>query len=302
VHNKAGRFLIRTGLFLLPVLIFFEILFRAGYFPIITSSTLFDIKMFEVQKQHIKKVGILSIGSSINLYELNSDLIAKNINLSYYNFASWGLQITDMKNLLPGYIKEYEPKYVILCSSVGDFTSPQNDSYYNFINTGYWIKNNFPEFFYLKDYHSVYQIIRRKIKAYPLKLDNWGGATLEIKPEDLKNLPVNPNKLFPSAYAVKNYKALDSLAAFLNNQHIKLIFLQAPLRNSVADTSISQQALSAHFAQCRSLVEANGGVYLNYHDPKVFSDSLFIDYFHLQANGAALMTREVVADLRKIIK
>jgi hypothetical protein len=302
VNNSVGRFLLRTGLFLLPVLIFFKILFMTGYSPIITSSTLFDIKMFEVQRQHIKKVGVLSIGSSINLYELNSAPIVKNINQPYYNFGSWGLQITDIKNLLPGYVKEYDPKYVILCSSVGDFTSPQNDSYFNYINTGYWIKNHFPEFFYLKDYHSVYQIIRRKIKAYPLKLDNWGGATLEIKPEDLKNLPVNPNKLFPSAYAVKNYNALDSLGIFLNNQHIKLIFIQAPLRNSIVDTSISPKELSAHFAHCRSLVEANGGIYLNYHDPHVFTDSLFIDYFHLQANGAALMTKETVADLLKIMQ
>ncbi len=288
-------------LFIIPVLILFEVLFRLGFYPIITNSTLFDTKMLAIQRQHIKKIDLLSIGSSITLYDLNSDIIVKNFNKPYYNLGSWGLQITDMRALLQSFVKEYHPKYVILCSSFTDFISPSNDTYANYINTDFWVKNNFPEAFYFKDYHSIHQIVRRKYKAYPLNFDKWGGAALKFTLKDIVWNKWNEHGIFPTKYSNCNYSDLDSLSTFLHQQHIKFIFIQAPIKKSYANTVLSKQIIQSHFDKCRSITESHGGTYLSYYKTDVFTDNYFIDQYHLQGTGAEVLTRLVVEDLKKII-
>jgi hypothetical protein len=300
MKNKAVLFITKTVLFLLPVLIFFELLFRMGYAPIVTNSTFFDIKMRAIQKNHVKGVKILAFGSSIALFELKSDLIVQHFQAPYYNFGSWGLQMTDMNNLITGYVKEYHPQYVVICSSVGDFISPANDSYFNYINTPGWIKNNFPEYFYFKNYSSIRQIIRRKIKAYPLILDPWGGAALRLKTTDIAD-SVDGHMLFPTKYTGENYKQLDSMASFLHKNQIQLIFIQAPIRHALTDTGVSTPVSHAHFAACKRLVESQGGIYFNYDNPRIFSDSLFAGRYHLLDPGAILLTQEMIPDLQRII-
>jgi hypothetical protein len=295
-------FLLKLTVFIVPVLLLFETLFRLGFYPIITNSTLFDAKMLAIQRQHVKKIELLSIGSSINLYDLNSDIIVKNFDMPYYNLGSWGLQITDMRALLNGFVKEYHPKYVVLCSSFTDFISPPNDTYANYINTDFYLKDNFPEIFYFKDYHSIHQIVRRKYKAYPLNFDQWGGAALKLTLKDIVWNKWNEHGIFPTKYTSQNYKDLDSLAAFLKQQNIKFIFMQAPIKKSYANTVLSKQIIQSHFDKCRAITESRGGTYLSYYKTDVFTDNYFTDQYHLQAAGAVVLTGLAVADLRKVIK
>jgi hypothetical protein len=301
MKRKVFIFSAKLIVFLIPVLLFFELLFLAGYTPIFTNSTLFDTKMMAVQKEHIKGVKIMALGSSITLFELNSELIVKNLDSPYYNFGSWGLQMVDMNNLITGYVNAYHPNYVIICSSISDFVSAQNDSYFNYINTPRWIKDHLPEYFYFKNFNSIHQVIRRKIKAYPLILDEWGGAPLRIKPTNKVDI-LNDRVVFPTKYTNENYNKLDSLASFLHGQHIQLIFMQSPIRNSRVDTLVSQQVLNTHFAACKAIVEKNGGVYLNYDNPQIYADSLFVGRYHLMDTGAIILTKEMIPDLKQIIK
>jgi len=302
MKSMAIKFLLKTLLFVLPLLVIFEVLFRLGYSPIITNSTLFDFKMIRLQKRHIKSLKMLSIGSSVSLYELSSNIIIQNLHVSYYNFASWGLQISDMRVLLKSFVKDYRPKYVIIGSSIGDFISPSNDTYLNYVNTNAYVRNNFPEIFYLKNYNSVHQIIRRKHSAYPVQFDNWGGATLTIQAKDINRDKWNEHNIFPTRYTPDQYRELDSLGVWLNAQHIKLIFAQAPIKASYANTPASKQILQDHFDKCRSVVEKHGGYYFNYYNTSIFTDSLFFDQFHLQAAGGRLFTRQLVSNLKQIIK
>lgn len=253
--------------------------------------------MLLLQKHPVKNVRLMSIGSSITLYELQSDIIIQNFNMPYYNFAAWGLQITDMKNMMDDFVKEYQPKYVIICSSPGDFVSLPNDTYFNYLHTSSYIKNNFPEFFYLKNYNSIHQIIHRKYFDYPISFDNWGGASLNVKQNE-----VNVHDTFPTQYTQGNYNSLDTLSAMLQQENIKLIFIQAPIRRSNSNTALYQQTIASHFARCKSIVEKNGGAYLNYYSTTIFTDSLFVDQYHLRTTGAAVLTKEIVSDLKKIIK
>ena len=301
IKKPLNKFLFKALLFVIPVFLFFEILFRLGFSPIVTNSTLFDLKMLKVQQQHIKKASLLSMGSSINLYELNSNIVVQNIHLSYYNFASWGLQMVDLDPLVKDFVKTYHPKYVVICSSFPEFISPKNNSYLNYINANGFLKNYFPELFYFKNYNSLHQVVRRKLTTYPLNLDNWGGATLRIKQKDIDRQKWNEHDIFPTRYTQANYNALDSISTFLNAQKVKFIFVQAPIKESYTNTPLSKQLIQLHFERCKSIVERRGGIYLNYYNPVVFTDSLFFDQYHLQDTGAVIFTKEVVADLKKII-
>jgi len=292
----------KTLLFVMPVFVFFEVLFRLGFAPIVTNSTLFDIKMLSFQKRHIKNVELLAMGSSVGLYELDSKLIAQNFNMPFYNFSSWGLQITDTRLLLSSFVKKYHPKYVLLCSSIGEFVGPQNDTYLNFINANDFIKDKLPELFYFTNYSSIHQLVYRKFNTYPLALDNWGGASLSVKQKNINREKWNEHDIFPTKYTPANYIALDSLASLLKREHVKFVFIQVPIKKSYSNTDQSKQIIQVHFDKCKSIVEAHDGTYLNYYNTTVFTDSLFIDQYHLQAEGAVILTKEIVADLKKIIK
>jgi len=298
MKNQINKFLLKVLWFVLPVLVFFEVLFRLGFAPIVTDSTLFDIKMLTVQKRHIKNIKLLSMGSSINLYELDSKIMVQNFNMPYYNFASWSLQMADMKRLLTDLVKTNNPKYVIICSSFPDFISPPNNSYLNYINTNTFVKNDLPELFYFKNYYSIHQLVWRKFHTYKLVIDDWGGASLSAK-------NINKNKwdehdIFPTKYTRENYEALDSLSAFLNIENVKFIFVQVPIKKSYTNTDKSKQIIQSHFDKCKSIVESNNGIYLNYYNTAIFTDSLFIDQYHLHSAGAVILTKEIVSDLKKI--
>jgi hypothetical protein len=299
MENPINKFLLKILLFVLPVLVFFEVLFRLGFSPIVTDSTLFDIKMLTVQKRHIKDIKLLSMGSSINLYELDSKIMVQNFDIPYYNFASWSLQIADMKRLLTDLVKTNKPKYVIICSSFPDFILPPNNSYLGYINANNFIKHDLPELFYFKNYYSIHQIVWRKFHTYPLMLDDWGGASLSAK--NINKDKWDEHDIFPTKYTLANYGALDSLSAFLNKQNIKFIFVQVPIKKSYTNTDTSKQIIQSHFDKCKSIVERQGGIYLNYYNTSIFTDSLFIDQYHLQDAGAVILTKEIVSDLKKIV-
>jgi hypothetical protein len=301
MKNNLTIFLYKALFFIVPVFILFETLFRTGVYPIITNSSLFDRKMFEVQKQHLKKVELLSIGSSIGLYEVNSGVIVQNLKMSYYNFSSWGLTMADMNVMLKSFVKDYRPGTVLICSSLGDFMSAPNDSYLNYLNTSSCIRDYFPEYFYLKNYSSIHQIIYRKYNAYPLVFDAWGGASLTIDPQHINRDKWDEHFLFPTEYTQNQYTALDSLSAFLREQKIRFIFAQAPIKASYANTVSAKQKIASHFDRCKSIVEGRGGVYLNYYDTTAFTDRLFFDQSHLQAEGSVILTKKMVADLKTIV-
>ena len=299
---KTGIFKIiyKTLLFMLPVPVAFELLFHTGFYPIITDSTPFDLKVITLQKHPVKSIKLMAIGSSITLYELNSAILEQNLHVPYYNFASWSLVMADSRVLLNCFVKDYHPGYVVICSSIGDFSSAPNNTYSNYTSTNSWIRHHLPEYFYLKDYHSLHQIIRRKYNTYPVDFDNYGGATIKIPKGAQHKADIAVN--FPNQYTPGEYQQLDSLSAMLKNKNIKLIFIQAPLRASYANKVLSQEIITAHFNHCRSIVESHNGIYLNYHNTRIFSDSLFEDQNHLTPAGSVVLTHEIVADLKKIIK
>jgi len=300
--KPVNKFLLKALLFALPVFVLFELMFRLGLWPVITNSGLFDAKVRHIKQQHVGDIKLMAIGSSITLYELKSDLVKQNFDIPYYNFASWGIQVSDMRVVLNDYVNEYHPKYVIMCATLGEFRGAANESYLNYFNTPRFIRNNLPEYFYFKNYNSIHQLIWRKYFEYPINFDRWGGAPLTIKRKDINRKMWDAHDVFPTRYTQANYIALDSIARFLSAKGVKFIFAQAPIKKSYANTPLYQQRLQAHFDKCRQIIESHGGIYLNYYSTAVFTDSLFVDQYHLQDAGARIFTTEVIGNLKSIIK
>jgi hypothetical protein len=295
-------FAVKSLLFMLPVVIGFVILYRLDLTPTVTDSALFDHKMFAIQKQKVKGVKIMAMGSSIPLYTFNSEMLVQRYRLPYYNFASWRVQISDMLVQLKLFVAEHSPEYVIISSSIGDFRRGADGSYLSYLNANRFVRDRLPELFYMKNYSSVYEIMIRKHSYRHMDIDPWGGMpmTIPLKERDWKAW--NERWEFPTAYTPDQYRALDSLAGFLREQHVKLIFVQAPIKAAYANTPRVDSILASHFDTCRSIVERHGAVYLNYYDTTIFADSLFIDQYHLQAEGGRVFTKKLFNDLDTIIK
>lgn len=298
-------FLVKCVLFGIPILIVFFLLYRVGLTPTVTDSALFDYKMFEIRKQGIKDVSIMAMGSSNPLYTLNSELLTRHFHQSYYNFASWRLQMSDTKDQLEVFVAEHHPRYVIITSSIGDFRRglDSDPSYHNYFRMPLLARDRLPQLFYLTNYTSIYELLHRKhFNRGRMDLDPWGGIPMTIQPKDRDPKAWDERWEFPTAYTSLQYRELDSLADLLHSKHIKLIFVQSPIRAAYANTAALRQMLAAHFDTCRSVLTRHDAVYLNYYDTTIFTDSLFIDQFHLQAAGGKVFTKRLITDLDTIIK
>jgi hypothetical protein len=301
MKSTLNIFLLKTLLYALPICVGFEILFRLGFYPVTTNSILFDQKMIQVQQQHLRHVKILAIGSSCGLHDLSSPVIVRNFDAPYYNFCSWGLQVSDMRRLLPDLVNHYRPEYVILCSSPWDFRIPPNETYRNYTSMPSVLRDHFPEVFYFRPFTSIHQLVFRKWERRLPALDRWGGAPLTISREDIHRDSWDKAFLFPTMSTPGGYNDLDSLCAWLQDRKIALIFAEMPVNLVYDNAPEARQLLAEHLSTCRRIVTSRGGHFLNYHDPAVFPDSLFFDQTHLQAAGGEIMTQRLVTDLKKII-
>ena len=286
-----------------------------GYKPLLTNSISFDAKILYLEEKKVGQTDLMAIGSSITLNDLSSKVIKDSIAASYFNFSCWGLQINDTKRLLISYLPKYQPKYVIICSSLPDFTTGGNlESIENYLNTGDYFKAHFKEYFYIKNYSSFLDIVTRKQEYSKhrystkddyasLNFDEYGAALLDISPANRSSERWNETGGFPTNYTNQQYTELTSLSQLLKDNHVSLIFIQTPIRSAYINTSYCQQIVNTHFDRCKAIVEQHGGVYLNFHDTRVFAnDAMFVDQFHLSEAGAMLFTREVAGSLKKIIQ
>jgi hypothetical protein len=286
----------------LPVLVGYEILYRLGIYPVLTNSQLFDNKMLDVQRHPPGAVKLLAMGSSVTLYDLDSRMLGRDLGVAYYNFASWGMQVTDYGVVLHALVKEYRPSYILICSSPWDFMNPATGAYFDYAGSAGWIRDRFPEYFYLRNYNPVHVLYHRRFKSPRPHFDAWGGASVAEMWEGVVRKDYDEHLNFPAPNTELQYRALDSLCRFLSAEKVGLIFAQAPMEARYVNTPARQQAVAAHFERCRAIVEGRGQAYFNYYDTTIFVDSLFADLTHLSKAGQEVLTGELVRDLKRIVR
>jgi len=255
-----------------------------------------------LSNKSLQKVDLMAIGSSAALFQLKSDAIVPAINLPYYNFSAWSLQMADTKLLLQHFVEKYHPSYVIVGSSIADFKRDRDSKFANYLNAGAFVQNHFQQFFYVKNDNSLYRIFYRKLWDYHHTFDNWGQEITDFKTDTtwIKYWKLADDP-FPTRYTASNYEALAAMGAYLQGLRIKFIFIQFPVAEEYAKTNIGGEALKAHFSRCQALVEHYHGVYLSYQDTIIFSNIMFHDRYHLTNSGDDLISRKIATDLKNII-
>jgi hypothetical protein len=302
------KFLLKTALYVILVLAGFEGLYRTGFYPVVTDSTLFDRKMTWLHQHPAVQPTFVVVGSSTALYGIRSAQMVRNIPLPYYNISSPLLNVASSMMVVRSMVREYHPKYILLGSNVGDFCRKEDSTYRNYADANPFVRRDLPELFYLLDFHSIHQIVYRKWKVTWLHFDTWGEG---IKTYDLemmrRRLADDPDAFlgqvsFDTHFQDIHYEALDSMGRWLRSRGIKMIFVQCPIRASnLADAAIRAKVLR-HFQRCDSIVEANGGIFINHYRAVRDIDSLFFDAVHLWPPGGDIFTDSLVRDLGKIIQ
>jgi hypothetical protein len=302
------KFLLKTALYVLLILAGFEGLYRAGFLPVVTDSTLFDRKMAWLQQHPMIQPKFAVLGSSTALYAIRSAQMVRTLPMSYYNFSAPLLNVASSLMIVRSIVRDYQPKYIMVGSNVGDFRRQTDSTYLYYTEASPFVKRNLPELFYFLDYHSIHQLVYRKWKVDWLEVDPLGGG------DKIYNRPLMEKKLAdnPGAYAGQldfdlqhqqiHYQALDSMSRWLREHRVKLIFVQCPIRGSnLVDAAVRAQ-VERHIAICDSIVEANGGIFINHCNAVVGRDSLFFDPVHLWPAGGEIFTDSLVRDLGKIIQ
>lgn len=302
------KFLLKTVMYILLITGGYELLFRAGYLPIVTDSTYFDHKMAWIQRHPFKGADFAVVGSSVPLYGVESSQMVSHLPMSYYNFSSWNVKVTECRMIVESVVREYRPKYVLIGSSLGDFCRRTDSTYRNYTEATPFVRRQLPEVFYAVDYHSIHQIVYRHFKVNHVNFDPWGmgywafdKAALVGLPADnvgeatIANLPYDPE------YISMHYRALDTMSRWLRDQRVQMIFVQFPiLAKSMAD-SADRARVERHIRTCDSIISRNGGIFLNYCDSLKGPDTLFAGSIHLRPPGAKVFTGKLVRDLEKII-
>lgn len=308
IKNNIVAFLIKVFLVAGPAIAGIVFFSGSGFLPLITDSIGFDAKLYEIQKGKIQNVELLSIGSSMTFNNLNSDVIKENFELSYYNAGIWGMQISHDRYLSNYYIEKFKPRYVIVCSSIPDFEKIDNfdpPAYFDL-----YISDHFMDYFYFRNFNpkalrkrnDMYVDFKKDNSDYTsLRFDSFGGVSLNMSKENISVARWNEEIKFPTRHTEFHYKELGRLADIFKEKNIEFIFIQTPIKESALKESSTKKAVSSHFIRSQLIVERHGGHYFNLHNPQIFTDSLFVDQFHLSEPGSRVFTKQVANTLKKII-
>ncbi len=312
MKKNARTLFINMGAIIAPIIILFIVLYFAGYHPLLTNSVSFDAKIENLKAHKIKQVDMLAVGSSMTLNNVQSQVVVDSLKCSYYNLSSWGLQISDLRYMLKYYVPKFKPRYVLLVSSVVDFTTRGNSTIKDYIEMPDFLKGYKP-YFYYQNFNPILSIVDRKHELNTLKnvkddytslsFDEYGGIPLKIPPEKISAERWNYQPQFPTKDTDYQYEALDSLARHLNQMHIKLFFVQPPIKRSYVAALNDSTIIPQHFSKSESIVTRNNGIYINLSAlPEYQTDKLFIDQFHLSDTGARLFSQQFASKMRQLMQ
>ena len=244
-----------------------------------------------------KKADIISIGSSMSLNNLSSEIIIKKTkNTSYLNYSSWGMRMSDIYKLLKNI--SYRPKTLIIASNIDDF-------FHNYRKIGIEVKENELKSF-LKSQNLIYYffkyfdlefylkncLVNRKafLKNYnysDLNYDKYGGVMFDSIKFNINKKRWNENSIVKFNPSI-NFQYLDSIQSYCKMNKIRLLFFQTPTRSDLLSKK-SCKILTSHINSVRSKIVRHGDVFVNSNSIK-WENNLFVDRTHLNEKGARIFT------------
>ena len=278
-------------------------LFQANIPPHYSNSFSLNAKLFHIQKQSFDKLDILAIGSSMTLNNLNSEVIVDRFGNSYYNFSSWGQDMSMTRYFGKFYAEIYTPRLVIIVSSYGDFIK-SDINYSSFSTTVFSSKVNVLNWWYagftnprfaLKDFKNNQHFFLDRKQHESLVFDKYGGVPLNI-PKDKINI-TRWNAELVCRTDESQYEELEKLSKFLFDKNIKLVVVQVPIRKCIIDEQKKKQ-MEEHRIKCEKILNAHSNIYIDYALEEALSkEELFVDRAHLNEIGTIIFTEKLIHDI-----
>jgi hypothetical protein len=248
-----------------------------------------------------KEVPVLAIGSSISLNNLSSEVLVKHFGShAFLNTASWGINMQDNYNMLKTLYEVYHPHTLILASSIVEFEKSDKLVNYSLLKEYLTSPDFKAKLYHLKCFNLRYymdninykKMVRADKHRYQyLVFDANGGVNLEGEGFKIDQRRWN-GSFEKKDLDTLSYLYLDSISTFCKNKNIQLLFFQSPFRKGMytqLDASKTAE-LSTHLKKIETILKKNNQVFIDT-DDLLWNDSLFIDFMHLNKNGASAFTK-----------
>jgi hypothetical protein len=278
--------------------------------PNLSDSYSYNEKM---QFLHARKInaGILAVGSSMTLNNLNSEIITQQLNsTSYLNMGSFGMSLKDDFLLLQILLKSDTCNTLIITSNIIDFQLKDKRIDYRILNDYLSSNKANPGNIILETFNLRYyidnSIVAKKTRSHShnneydnLAFDTYGAVNFDgykfmISPKrwDMDFLGEKCN-----AY---QYDYLDSISNYCKSNNIQLLFFQSPLRQGLYSKLNAEKNnnLHTHIGKIETILKKDNHVFINSNNA-VWNDSLFVDGIHLNSNGARLFTAYCFNEIRR---
>jgi len=242
----------------------------------------------------------LCVGSSTALNNVNSGEIVSGFSSDrYFNFASWGIKVTDIHSLLKVYLNDYKPRCVIFVSNILDFNPSfqllkEDQVAQRIANPNKYIAvTDYFTHFDLPYYYKYYQL-NRKYRSTDttnasMMFDKYGGVPLRSpKIPGVNNTNWNDSLDF-SQLLEENYYYLDTILKMLSTRGINFVFVMSPIREGLIDENYRVH-IKEHKRKVRKILDNYNYQFIDATE-RLWPDTLFFDYAHLNQQGAGIFTK-----------
>lgn len=263
-----------------------------------SESYSFNEKMMFLLNKN-KNINTLAIGSSMTLYNLNSEVVKKELKSdSFLNTASWGMSIKDDYYFLKTLHKYFKIKQLLLSANIGDYSHDVDEKKikYDYAENFLIYKKSFSvENFSIKYYLDNFEFARkvRSCKGCDesLQFDQSGGVTHKKKGFLINNERWKSNGLSGETNEIQ-YNYLDSIENFSKKNKIKLIVFESPFREGIYTTlsTANKKKFEIHLQKVRDICKKNNSLYVDANN-RLWPDSLYVDAKHFNEDGAKLYTK-----------
>jgi hypothetical protein len=288
-----------SGFIYFALIVIIENIFKE---PILTSSISFDKKMQFLKNQNLNQVDVLAIGSSMTLNNFNSEIIASKFKIDgkYLNLGAWGLQMSDILIMTKYFVGKYSPKLVIISSSLTDFEI--DGSYFKIPEAeklDYYFSNNYFKLFaghvdlnsYLDRYLELKNTANGNYDYKCLNFDKYGGVYLDISQDKIDSSRWSRKIFMPKEV---QYNSLKNLVDYLNENNIKLIFIQCPIKTNIERIDVDKGIINSHINKINKIFNGKDQLFLNLLDDQLYSELDFCDTYHLNKIASDKFTNRVI--------
>lgn len=272
----------------------------------VSPNGVLNMKLSALRHRGQHPCHVLALGSSMTMNNLSSpEVVAHFHDTSYVNMGAWGMDIEQNTALAHVLVPLLKPRTVLLMSNLNDLV-PDRDRYP--VDTArvsaYLLRWSTLEG-YLRNLRPAYylrEMERNHVRMLDhgnyefMGVDQHGWAPLVIPPERIDQTRWNKQPPQAAWLSDREYAMLADLSNYLHEQGAQLVFIQSPYRAGVRSAAVDS-LVQQHLQRVRSILEPEGHVVLDVTD-RYWSDSLFVDYSHLNERGANLVTAHALARLQ----